>query len=308
MSRVHTSPKLSQLDLNLLHVFDVVYRERNLSRAAALLSLTQPAVSHAIGRLRAQLDDPLFRPHGRGVAPTPLADRLAPSVRVALGALEDAFAHLREFDPRRDVSRFAIAVDHEVELLVLPEAESRFRARAPDATLTSTGLDRRRVKSELAQGALDLALDVAQPPDPALSSEPLVDVSFCVVASRARRIDLRAYLAARHVAVSPHADVPSVEDVLLGQQGLHRDVAVRCQRLETAGRIAATSKLLLTLPRPFATLLSAAVPVRIVDLDLPLPRTVFHAYWHRRRDADPAVLWMRDEIRQIFVKYAEPRG
>lgn len=110
------------------------------------------------------------------------------------------------------------------------------------------------------------------------------------------------------MAVSPLPEGPTLEDVLLGQQGYHRHVAATCQRLETAGRIAAASNLLLTLPRPYAELLRTTVPVRILDLELPLPSTVVHVYWHRRRDADPAILWMRDEIRQIFAEGAEPRA
>src|SRR5262247_3367986 len=113
MTDPHDASRLNQLDLNLLHVFDVVAREGNLSEAARALSVTQSAVSHAIARLRAQLDDPLFVRRGRGVAATPLAVRLAPAIRDAMAALERGLAGGRDFDPRRDVARLTLALPDE---------------------------------------------------------------------------------------------------------------------------------------------------------------------------------------------------
>src|SRR5262245_66594595 len=97
MTSSHVS-RLSQLDLNLLHVFDVVAREGNLSEAARGLSVTQSAVSHAIARLREQLGDPLFVRRGRGVATTPLAERLATAIRQEMGVLERALVARGKYD------------------------------------------------------------------------------------------------------------------------------------------------------------------------------------------------------------------
>ncbi len=303
MKDIHRTPKLTQLDLNLLHLFDVVYRERSLSRAAPLLSLTQPAVSHAMARLREQLDDPLFVPHGRGVAPTPLADRLAPSVRAALSMLEESISHLREFDPARDVQRLTIAMHDELEVLFLPRAAERFRSVAPQIRMSSRTLDRVRTRSELAQGTLDLVLDIAQPPEAEIQSELLIAASWCVLAAKTRRkIDFAVYLAARHAAVLPHIVPRSIEDLSLVEQGYHRQIDLYCQRFETAARIVASSDLLLTLPRPYAELLATTIPVRIVDLALPIPSTAAHMYWHKRRDADPVLSWLREQVRNIFVE------
>src|SRR4051812_8677800 len=113
MSNIHMSalppplpsplPSIDQLDLNLFRVFDVVFRERNLRRAAATLAVTQSAVSHALGRLRQQLGDPLFARQGRGLVPTALAQQLAPAVRDSLDGLQRALVSRRDFDPRRDL-------------------------------------------------------------------------------------------------------------------------------------------------------------------------------------------------------------
>lgn len=98
MNQPHEWSPLSRFDLNLFRVFEVVYRERNLTRAAGLLHLSQSAVSHALARLRDQLGDPLFVRQGRGVAPTPLAERLAPGIHDALAGLHRSMNRCQTFD------------------------------------------------------------------------------------------------------------------------------------------------------------------------------------------------------------------
>jgi len=164
MTDAHDISRLSQLDLNLLHVFDVVAREGNLSEAARGLSVTQSAVSHAIARLRDQLGDPLFVRQGRGVAPTPLAERLAPAIRQAMAVLERALAARGAFDPGLDVPRLTLALPDEVEPMVLPVLRARLARTAPGLVLASVRIDRPRMRADLWNRKLDAALDVPQHP------------------------------------------------------------------------------------------------------------------------------------------------
>lgn len=301
MNQVHGWPSLDQLDLNLFRVFDVVYRERSLSRAAAALALTQSAVSHALGRLRAQLGDPLFERRGRGVAPTPLAVQLAPSVREALGGLQRALGSRRDFDPRRDLGRLTLALPGELEVLLLPALFARLLAVAPQVTLTAGQLERTRLRAELAAGRYDLALDVAQPTDPEVAHERVFDDAFCVVAARGRRrLDRRAYLAAGHVAVSSRRTGPALEDLRFGAEGLQRRVVVRCQRYETACRIVAGSDLLLTMPRGQAALRSRPLGLRTFEPPLRIPRLRLDVYWLRASGDSPAGRWLRAELRGLL--------
>ncbi|HEX9100767.1 MAG TPA: LysR family transcriptional regulator, partial [Polyangia bacterium] len=153
---------MEQLDLNLFRVFDVVYRERHLGRAAATLAVTQSAVSHALARLRDQLGDPLFVRRGRVLVPSSLAVQLAPQVREALGGLARALHGRRAFDPRRDLERLTIGLPAEVEPILLPGLFAHLEAAAPDVTLTLAQLDRGRLRADLAAGRFDVALDVAR--------------------------------------------------------------------------------------------------------------------------------------------------
>jgi DNA-binding transcriptional LysR family regulator len=297
------APLIAGLDLNLLYVFHVVYRERSVSQAASILSVSQSAVSHAIGRLRMRLGASLFEQQGRGLVPTPIADRLAPEVAGVLIRLEEALAGRREFDPERDISQLTVAMPSQLEPLLLPGLCGQLTQKAPGIVVHSVRLDRSAMKKDLENGLIDLAVDAVAPNDPDLSSECLLRDTLCVVAApgHEKAVDRASYLAARHVAVSSRRRGPSLVDVLLIQEGLRRTIGVRCQRYETACRIAASSDLLLTMGSRHAEALSRAIPVNVLRLDLALPSYRVYLYWAQRRDHDPTLLWIRNLLRDISV-------
>jgi DNA-binding transcriptional LysR family regulator len=304
MKNVHGVSLLAGLDLNLLHVFHIVYRERSVSQAASILSVSQSAVSHAMGRLRMRLGASLFEQQGRGLVPTPMADRLAPAVSSALTSLEEALASRQEFDPQRDIGHLTVAMTAQLEPVLFPGLVDRLTKRAPGLVVQSVRLDRSRMKRDLENGAIDAAIDASVPNDPELSSECLFDDTLCVVAASGRIdvVDRASYLSARHVAVSSRRHGPSLVDILLIQQGIRRDIAVRCQRSETACRIALSSDLLLTIGARYASLLGRANPLNIVPLNLSLPSYRVYLYWPQRRDHDPTMRW----IRNALIESTEP--
>lgn len=299
MKSGHPNDVWNQLDLNLLRVFDVVYTKRSLSEAAAVLCVTQSAVSHAVARLREQLDDPLFTRQGRGVAPTPLAAQLAPAIREALSGLSRALLEGRAFDPRRDVARIVLAVPDELEALLLPELFTALQRSAPQAALAAVRLERPQLRGDLAAGRFDLALDVARPVEDDLLYERLLSDAFCVVSARGRkRLDREDYLSGRHVAVSSRRTGPALEDFRFGVDGIHRRVVVRCQRYETACRIVATSDLLLTMPRRLAEAGRSPLGLRIFAPPIRIQGIEVHLYWHRRNDGSPVSRWLRAELKR----------
>ena len=295
--------RLQRIDLNLFRVFDVVYHERSLSRAAAVLFLSQSAVSHALARLREQIGDPLFVRQGRGVTPTPLARQLAPVIRDALASLHGALQRQRSFEPQRDVERVVLAMHDELEPILLPPLFSRLRKAVPKLTFASVRLDRGNLKADLAAGRLDLVVDVAQPTDPELLHETLLQAEFCVVsATRRRRLGADDYLKAQHASVSSRRTGLPMEDFLLSRQGVQREVVLRCQHYEAAGRLVAASDLLLTLPRYHAELLRTTLDLRLFKLPLELPPMDVHLYWHRQVDAEPSNRWLRDGLREVVQR------
>ncbi|WP_044560965.1 LysR family transcriptional regulator [Azospirillum sp. B4] len=320
MNDVHDMRLLARLDLNLLRVFDAVYRARSLTRAADELALSQSAVSHALARLREQLGphpgtgplgigtEPLFPRDGRGVAPSALARRLAPRVREALAALGRALADTQDFQPDRDLRQAIVAMPEAVEPTLLPDMMARLRrhlSTGPVPRLDSVRLDRATMKADLARGRLDLAVDVTLPPDPDLRHLPLLSDDYCLVAAAGHPpVDLDGYLAAAHIAVSSRRSGPAVEDYALLRLGIQRRIALRCQRYETACRVIAEAGLngggwLLTMGRRHSQPLVDGGRGALVTLPLPLdmPPLAFNLYWHRASEDDPANRWLRDVFR-----------
>jgi DNA-binding transcriptional LysR family regulator len=308
MKNIRGTAPLAGLDLNLLHVFHIVYRERSVSRAARILSVSQSAVSHALGRLRIRLGASLFEQQGRGLVPTPMADRLAPEVGAALKHVEAALAGRQEFSPRRDVPRLIVAMPSQLEQLLFPLLVERATREAPGIAVHSVRFDRGRMKPDLENGVFDAVVDASTPNDPEIPSECLFDDSLCVVAApgRVHPLDRAAYLSARHVAVSSRRKGPSLVDILLIQQGYRRKIAVRCQRYEAACQIAVSSELLLTLGYRHANFLGHAFPMNILPLGFALPHYRVHLYWARRRDEAQEVLWVRTLLRDLADRLPPP--
>jgi len=173
---------LRSVDLNLLVVFDVVYAEGNLSRAAGRLTMTQPAVSNALVRLRALTRDRLFIRGARGVTPTPLADRLADPVRRALELVREGIEGVRAFDPRTSRRSFTLASAFGIEVLVGAEVLKWVRRVAPGVTVRGvTVLERQRLWPDLRDGIVDIAADFIPPRDGRFASERVMQAEAVAI-------------------------------------------------------------------------------------------------------------------------------
>ncbi|MFZ1166777.1 MAG: LysR family transcriptional regulator, partial [Candidatus Sulfotelmatobacter sp.] len=159
---------LSQVDLNLFVVLEAIYREGNITRAGHQLNLTQPAISHALKRLRDLLKDPLFVRRGAHMIPTPFTRNMIDEVRQALQILEVNLRESHKFDPTHTRRNFHISLWEYVGTLLLPALLQRLEREAPEMSITTSRVKRRDLEAELASGSLDLAIDV-----PMTTSEPI---------------------------------------------------------------------------------------------------------------------------------------
>ncbi len=303
---------LARADLNLFVVFDTILREGSISAASRRLNLSQPAVSHALARLREQLGDPLFQRQGRGMVPTPRARAMAGTLRDALDSLSGLLQGAAGFDPASSRRRFTLAVRDVMEAVLIPPLVKRILKAAPGVELVSTRVDRRRLESELRGGGIDLAIDVLLPTSAAVSREPLLAEPLAIVARHdhpalRRRPDLATYLAQGHVQISSRRAGPGLEDMVLARMGLARDIRLRCQHYATACQVAAASDLLATLPARFARLAAAPYPTRIHPLPLADARLELFLYGQAGAELDPAVLWLRQTCRAIMAPRAAAR-
>lgn len=299
---------LARFDLNLLRVFDAIFAKGGVSAAARHLNLSQPAISHALARLRTQFDDPLFVRQGNRLLPTPAARAIAVPVREALRALDAALDAATAFDPAQTTREFRIGVRLSGEMPRFSSLVSRVRREAPHVALASVTFRRRDLVATLANGDLDLALDVALPADDRLCRQHLGTEPLVVAARRGHprvdgTIDLDTYLALDHVVATVRPYGPGIEDIALGRMGLSRHVAARCQHAITAWQIIAASDLLFSLPRSHAEVLHATWPMQIVDLPLAVEPSGNYLYWHQAAQADPGLSWLRgiiiDELAKI---------
>src|SRR5471032_3261570 len=154
---------ISRVDLNLFIVFDAIYAEGSITRASLKMSLTQPAVSHALNRLRQMFGDPLFERQGHVMVPTPMARSIIEPVRQALRGFELTLNGAERFDPTSSERTFTLALRDVLEATVLPPLMAQVASAAPGVGLNAPQVERRELESELAAGTLDAAIDVLLP-------------------------------------------------------------------------------------------------------------------------------------------------
>ena len=306
------------LDLNLLRVFDAAMAEGSLTRAAASLAMTQPAVSHALKRLRSALGDELFTRTTHGVRPTPVAEALWPQVRGALAALRQALAP-GDFDPRRDAVTLRLAMADATAALLVPGLVQQVEKAQAAASLRVQPLSTRDPRRLLETNAVDLAVGSFPQVVPALRvqgagavlrHQPLYDTRYVCVMRRghplaARLVDAGAgggaltlddYCGAAHLLVSFSGRGFGAVDQALAALGRQRRIVLTVNQFFTAGRVVARSNLLTVLPESFLEATGYLGELAIAELPLPMGTVHVGMLWHLRHDADPAHRWLRAAV------------
>lgn len=294
---------LNRLDLNLLHVFDTIYREGSLTRAARALHLTQPAVSHSLSRLRDHFDDPLFTRQGNQMVPTPLARRFLESMRPGLTQIQGAVNQFHAFDPATQRKTYSLGLRDILESTFLPRLMARLDAY-PELEIVSQRVARRDMETQLAAGKLDFAVDILLPVSSQTAHELLRRDRLVVLAREghpltAKTLDMAGYLSAKHVLVSSRTEGPGIEDFELSRLGVQRSIRLRCQHYYAACRVVEDTDLLLTMPEAYARIIAERAGIRIMDPPADLPSIDVHLYWHQAYQKEPALIWFRDQLKVI---------
>ena len=302
---------LSQVDLNLFVVLEAIYREGNITRAGQQLNLTQPAISHALKRLRDLLQDPLFVRQGAHMMPTPFTRNMIEQVRQALQILEVHVSASRNFVPEDTRRNFHLSLWEYAEALILPLLLRRLAHAAPGMSITTSQVKRRDLETELASGSVDLAIDIPLTMSDRIRQKWLLNDPFVVIARHghpaiADKLDLDTYLGQRHIQVSSRRHGPSLIDIELSRRGLRRQVFLRSQHNFPACVVVSTTDMLLTLPERHAQLLHTGLMNRVLPFPLPAPRLEAHLYWYESVENDPANRWLREEIEKALAP--EPRA
>ncbi len=292
------------LDLNLLVVFDAVGQARSVTRAAAKLNMSQPAISHALARLRAALQDDLFVRTPDGMEPTHYAERLAGPVRAALEGLSTALEGAAGFEPATAGRGFVVAMDNRAALVLAAPIAAAVAAEAPGVSLDLRPSGTLDLAERLDRAELDLALGGLAAPGERFTDLRLFENGFAALVRRGHpaagdgTLSLAALAAHPHLVLSSTGEGTDFLDAELARHGLARRVALQAPLLAAASALA-QSDMVAVLGERTARAFASIAPLEVLPLPFASPRLVTAMLWHRRLDDVPAHRWLRSLVLRV---------
>ncbi|MHA6915808.1 LysR family transcriptional regulator [Ralstonia pseudosolanacearum] len=293
------------LDLNLLELFESIWRTRNLTATGERLGLSQPAVSRGLARLRETYGDELFVRHRRGVEPTAFAQTLAEPVSAALAIVRRTIEK-PSFSAAEDARRFRVALSDIGERYFLPRLAAWLADHAPQVSIDTVSASREELLTGLASGEIDLAVGFLPGLGKQVHEKRLFQEKFVYIARRGHpgidgRLQASQLRALPHVVGSPpgtqHA--AAVEKVLTGPR-VRAVVAMRVGSFLSIGPIVADSDLVAVVPSNLAALVSEHVGLQLIAPPVRFPSFEVSMVWHRRFHGDPGGAWLRGVFLQLF--------
>lgn len=297
---MNTVNTLRNVDLNLLVVLEALLTEQHVSRASVRLGMSQPAVSHALSRLRALLDDPLLIRKNGALA-------LTSKARYLLPILETTLQHVRlligpaQFDAAIEFRQFRIAMSDYGTSVILPAMTRLIRTEAPGIDIIVTHSDRQGMMRQVLEGETDLALGVFPNLAPEIDQSLLFEERFSCLASldtlaENTSLNLDQYLNHPHILVTMEDGSPSEIDIALSKIGHARRIVTILPHWGLAARLVAGTDLVLTVARRTLEACELRSDVRMFEPPFDIPTFAFAQIWHSRRTKDPAHRWLRDLI------------
>lgn len=296
---------IKDVDLNLLRLFDAVYRMRGVSRAAEVLHMSQPAVSQGLARLRVLLRDPLFVRAGGGVRPTPRADRLALAVQSALGTLDQALNESSIFDPQESRRTFRIHMSDIGEGRFLPEILVALRERAPGVRIETRPVAAADIADALDSGRIDFAFGFL-PNIKETQSERLLNDRYVVLMReghpylqrRGSRVTLGDLHKLDFVAVRTHTNILRILQLL----NLEDRLRLTTEHFVVLPAIVRATDLCVVMPRNIARNFAQGGGYAIIEPEFPLRDFVVSLHWSRRFESDPGNRWFRQLAVELFAE------
>lgn len=289
---------IRSVDLNLLVIFDAMARKRSVIRTAEVVGLSQPATSAALARLRTLFDDALFVRAGSEMKPTPRALELVPVVQRVVETINTEILQQTDFDPARADRSFTILTPDIGEIAFIPGVLRRLRVEAPDVHLRAVSLPRKAAAEALESGVAELAVGFF--PDlhkAGFFQQGLFKTSYACIACASnkragKRMSMKEFLAASHVAVLPEGREHTLDRVLEAK-GHHRRVVLELSHFMSLLAILPGSDLIATVPDDIATAVGRHIKLKRIELPFNPPVIDVQQFWHRRMQRDPANIWLR---------------
>jgi DNA-binding transcriptional LysR family regulator len=305
MSNIDEMNISMNFDLQLLRCFEALMTERSVSRAAVKLDLSQPAMSHALGRLRTLFDDPLLARGRGGMTPTGRALGLEPQVREALSAAYRLVEKRTLFSPSESRQEFTVMTAEYIEYLLLPRLIARLNEEAPFVRVTFRSAQPDRALEWLERGELDFRLGWWPESAPALRAKRLLrDPLVCVARQGhpviAGVITEEQFMGIPHVIQSERMKSArrAIEQAVLLR---HRHLQVQFKVLDALAlcNVVAHSDLIGTLPERFARALATKFPLQVMPIPMAIAEIRQAMYWHERTHNEPSHQWFRQLISDL---------
>ncbi|OON62919.1 LysR family transcriptional regulator [Massilia sp. KIM] len=295
------------IDLNLLSVFQEVYRERQISSAAKRLGLSQSAVSNALARLRRSFGDELFVRTAAGMQPTPLALQMAEPIGVAMAQVALALNQRSRFDPATSTRRFTLAMTDVGEIYFMPILSERCRQLAPGVQLSSLRAGTVNLKEEMEGGRVDLAIGPFEDVSEALYQRHLFRQPYVTMFRKGHplgrgELTLERFVRAEHLLVDSSESPYDRINVLLARAGIGPAVRYRVPHFTAVPYIVGSSELVVTVPQKLAERAAGPFGLEWATPPLELPLLQTHVFWHRRYNQDPGNQWLRGLLAEVFAE------
>lgn len=298
--------KLSEIDLNLLVVFNHLLSERRVSTVAEIMGRSQPAISSALNRLRHLLGDELFVRTARGMEPTSHALYIAESVAYALGTIESAINEREVFDPLTSTRKFTLGLSDIGEINLLPQLMQRLKTLAPKISISTLRDNTASLQENMENGHVDTAVGMLPQLKTGYFQRRLFKQRYVCMFKKGHVLEhslmtREAFAATEHLVVAPPESGHAEVNEWIERQGVHRNARLTVPHYAAVGPILAQEDAMVaTVPESYARQCKEPFGLAYVEHPLTLPEIDVNVFWHAKHHRQPGNKWLRTVIFQTF--------
>jgi DNA-binding transcriptional LysR family regulator len=298
------------VDLNLMRVFLAIVEEKSLTKAGERLTLSQPAMSYSLARLRALFDDPLFVRTRHGMEPTPMSLELAVIVARALDMVREALRYAERFDPRVSTRTFRLSLSDAGEMAYLPSICEEVKRLAPRIRISIEPMPVEQIEEALRSRKLDFAIGNLPELTARTRHQVLFEEGYVCVRRRRPEVQRSDELTLAEFVDGTHVLIRSVEhshhalDDALRSKGVARNIGLEVPHFVALPGVLAVTDLIATLPRRLAGMFARGGGLEIFELPVRIAPVAVTMHWHDHFHEDEGIAWMRELLSGIMRRFA----
>lgn len=300
----------SNMDLNLFKVFNVIYLEGSITKAAETLGITQPAVSNSLSRLRLLFDDELFTRTNRGMRPTPLAQNIHPSIASALKLLRSSVNEGDVFQPTTTNATFNLCMNAAAQVSIMPQLISQLQSDAPNVKISTQTIICSDLIKVLSSKTIDLAVNYGIPSPDYIKRELLLNDDYvCIVRKGHPRIkdnlSLKQFESEQHLLLAEETQEGSNLRTALAENNITQNTIFTGNEYVALPAMIVSSNTIMTVPRTFANTVRNHLDILIFEPPFSIASRKTFLYWHENTNNSAANKWMRNQIIQTAKRKNE---